>query len=83
MVRMLPVSELQDRPVPRLLGLDELQERNRRAAEKELADMRADTIQYLRMVAQHHGNDGIRSLLVEAIPAWARQRVPPRSERVA
>lgn len=54
-----------------MLGLQELKAANERAAKKELADMRADTITYLRMVAEQQGNDGIRSLLVEAIPAWA------------
>lgn len=57
-----------------MMGLRELQETNRRAAEKELATMRADTIQYLQMVAQQHGDDGLRSLLVEALPAWVAQR---------
>ena len=59
------------RPLPKLLGNGERAERNRLAAESELATMRVDAIQYLQMVAQQHGNDGIRSLLVEAIPAWA------------
>ncbi len=59
------------RAVPRLLALGELQERNRLAAEKELAEDRADCIAYLQRVATVDGNDGLRALFVEAIPAWA------------
>lgn len=56
------------RPVPRLLALGELQERNRRAAEKEGRVMRADCIEYLqRMAAQGE----LSALLGEALPRYA------------
>lgn len=48
-------------------GLTQLQETNRRAAEKELAEMRADTIQYLRMAAKQ---GTLSALLAEALPLY-------------
>ncbi len=69
------------RPLPRLLALGEMQERNRIAAEKELSEMRADCIEYLRRVASVDGNDGLRSLFMEAIPEWATNASPV--ERIA
>lgn len=59
------------RPIPRLLAVGEMQERNRIAAEKETREMREDCIAYLGMVASQHGSDGLRALFAEAIPAWA------------
>lgn len=64
------------RPLPRLLALGELQERNRRAAEKELSEDRADCIAFLANAHRADGSEGIRALLAEAIPAR-----PPRAMR--
>ncbi len=69
------------RPLPRLLALGEMQERNRIAAEKELAQDRADCIEYLQRLASVDGNDGLRSLFMEAIPEWATNASPV--ERIA
>ncbi len=68
------------RPLPRLLALGELQERNRQAADKETREAREDCIAYLRMVAGQ-GTDALSALLAEAIPAYAT--LPAKRARVA
>lgn len=67
------------RPLPRLLGLGELQERNKRAAEKELAADRADCIRHLRAVHTYQGMRAVQALLTEALPGQA----PARAKRSA
>ena len=56
-----------------MLGLQELRAANERAAERELAQLRADTVRGLRWVFSGEGESGVVRLLVEAgiVPASA------------
>ncbi len=65
------------RPLPRLLALGEMQERNRLAAQSELQEDRADCIAFLKHTASAEGSAGIRALIAEAMPMPqpARQRI--------
>lgn len=49
-------------------GLAELRAANERAAERELAQLRSDTIRGLRYVYRQEGVDGVAVLMAEAVP---------------
>lgn len=68
-----------------MLGLSELRIANARQAERELAQLRADTIRGLRYEHAQAGDTGVVRLMVEAgiVPASAMALRPVRERKVA